>query len=248
MALDTTWLALAIGNSRLHWARFEGNHLEQIWHTPHLAKADSLVLPDQDTQKPPALWIASVVPAQSDRWRNYPNAHFLTLADVPLQELYPTFGIDRALAVWGAIARVGAPVLVIDAGTALTFTGVTADHRLAGGAILPGINLQFQALGQKTANLPDLSRLLSFSSLPARWANDTEAAIASGVLYTLLASLEAFIKDWWQQFPGSAVVLTGGDGDRLQVCLQKYAPVLGDRVQLIPDLIFQGILAVRKER
>ena len=48
----------------------------------------------------------------------------------------------------------GFPMLVIDAGTALTFTGADANQCLVGGAILPGLRLQLASLGQKTGQLP----------------------------------------------------------------------------------------------
>ncbi|MCY7390702.1 MAG: type III pantothenate kinase, partial [Leptolyngbyaceae cyanobacterium CAN_BIN12] len=109
------WTALVIGNSRLHWAEFSGDRLQKTWHTPHVNQ-------DQ-TQLQHELWIASVVPSQNHFWQAHPRTHFISLEQVPLQGMYSTFGIDRALALWGAIQTVGGPVLVIDAGTALTFTG-----------------------------------------------------------------------------------------------------------------------------
>jgi len=63
-----------------------------------------------------------VVPNQRELWANYGNLRIITLKDIPLLDLYPTFGIDRALAVLGAGKKYGFPCLVIDAGTALTFT------------------------------------------------------------------------------------------------------------------------------
>ncbi len=270
-----TWLALAIGNSRLHWALFQGQTLQQTWHTPHLnaamqhqlatawqfgavfpeaplaSDASRFRIPDLPPNLP--LLIASVVPTQSRLWQTYAHVHFLSLVDVPLGNLYPSLGLDRALALWGAIATVGSPVLVIDAGTALTFTGgaspsTGAPPQLVGGAILPGLRLQLQALGQSTAALPALALehlgLDPVGALPPRWARSTADAIASGILFTLLASLRSFIEDWWQQFPESAVVLTGGDAALLQTGCQIEAPDWRDRLILAPDLIFTGMAAM----
>jgi type III pantothenate kinase len=271
------WLALAIGNSRLHWAAFtespSGQSLQQVWHTPHLIPGDhqSWTAIDWDFRAvspfpeagefsrgfavpevqailatlpaQPSLYIASVVPQQSQLWAAYPQAHFLSLSQIPLQGLYASFGLDRALTLWGAIGLCAAPVLVIDAGTAITLSGADRQHRLVGGAILPGLRLQLRALGQSTAGLPELStQELStedFPVLPPRWATDTTGAIASGVLHTLLASLHSFIADWRRQFPQSPVVITGGDGDRLHAGLQRMDPAIA--ISLRPNLIFQGI-------
>jgi type III pantothenate kinase len=188
--------------------------------------------------EPLPLWIASVVPHQLQCWQTYPNARILTLENVPLQGVYPTLGIDRALAVWGAGTRLGFPVLAIDAGTALTFTGVDAARRLVGGAILPGLGLQLKTLAQNTADLPSIQ---IDRSLPPRWAMDTTSALQSGVLYVLLAGLRDFIETWQQQFPGSAIVLTGGDGKFLHEMLLLQFPHLTNHLNFDRHLIFWGM-------
>ena len=248
-----TWLALAIGNSRCHWAQFSGSQLQATWDTPHLSGEavhqliqqlfdfSTLSCPNPIGAFSPAdLWIASVVPAQTALWDTYPLAHRLTLNDIPLQNLYATFGIDRALAAVGAIAKFSSPVLVIDAGTALTFTGVE-QNSLVGGAILPGLRLQFQALGQGTAALP----VVSATTLPEQWAVNTTDAIASGIIYTLLAGVREFIAAWLQQFPESSVVMTGGDSDRLYQYLQQIWPELAATLTVAPHLVLEGIGVVK---
>ncbi|MEX0270929.1 pantothenate kinase [Leptolyngbyaceae cyanobacterium UHCC 1019] len=232
------WTALVIGNSRLHWAEFSGDRLRKTWDTPHANQDQTEFLQNRE------LWIASVVPLQNQLWQAHPRAHFISLEQVPLKGMYPTFGIDRALALWGAIQTIGCPVLVIDAGTALTLTGASGD-RLIGGAILPGLKLQFQSLNQGTAALPSSLFPLP-SSLPPRWALTTEAAIASGILHTVVAGLHSFIHDWRQTYPTSAVVLTGGDSDRIHAYLQVLHPDLADSVKLNPHLAFSGIQAIRQ--
>ncbi|MDX2232626.1 MAG: pantothenate kinase [Leptolyngbyaceae cyanobacterium bins.349] len=244
--MSDQWFALVIGNSRLHWAHFHGNELQDSWDEPHYGQTDGVEeslrpTPRQGKESDFPLWIASVVPEQSQVWVGHPNTRWLTLEDVPLPGMYPTLGIDRALALWGAIATLGRPVLVIDAGTALTFTGAD-QQRLVGGAILPGLRLQFAALGQKTAMLPALSRP---NFLPPRWALTTEDAIASGILHTVTAGVQSFIQDWQQQYPGSSIVITGGDRDRLVQLLHQQAPELATAIHVDAHLIFWGIRALR---
>jgi type III pantothenate kinase len=243
---------------------FADSQLQWTWNTPHLAleafqqlEANQFDLTCLTSPAPifshPELWIASVVPAQSAFWKDYPHAHFVTLEQVPLRGTYSTLGIDRALCVWGAISTSSSPVLVVDAGTALTFTGANENYQLIGGAILLGLQLQFHALNQGTAALPKLPTLdaqfkiqnSSPTPLPPRWAMDTEGAIASGVIHTLLSGIQSFVEDWWQQFPGSAVVLTGGDGDRLHHYLKQQKPDLANRITVNSAVIFEGISAIR---
>ncbi|MCL6436799.1 MAG: pantothenate kinase [Leptolyngbyaceae cyanobacterium HOT.MB2.61] len=252
------WLALVIGNSRLHWAQFRGDRLQKTWNTSHLSGSPTHLCSQSreeflDQEKTEWLmesceiWIASVVPSQNPYWESNPNAHFISLQSVPLKGMYPTFGIDRALVLWGAIQAVGGPALVIDAGTALTFTAADGHHQLVGGAILPGFSLQFRSLGEATAALPIYPSTPPIHPSSPRWALNTEDAIASGIIHTLVAGIQSFVEDWWQQFPGSAVVMTGGDGELLHQWIKQRSPKLASGIHLNPQLIFAGIQAVRNQ-
>ncbi len=248
-----------IGNSRLHWALFAGATLHAAWDTDHLPAlvVEKLVQSWQagewktelfpDTQinasqipnsTPIPLYVASVVPLQTQLWQTYPHINVITLDQLPLQGLYPTLGIDRALAVLGAGENLGFPVLVIDGGTALTFTGVDAQKRLVGGAILPGLRLQIQSLTDKTAALPKIEL---YSEMPQRWALNTVEAIQSGVSYTVLAGVKDFIESWWQEFPESSIAITGGDRTLLLAYLQAKFPHIAAKVIADPHLIFWGM-------
>ncbi len=236
------WLALAIGNSRLHWGRFTGDRLREVFHTPrlnHFLTIDNLseILPTVADHRGIPLVIASVVPRQTELCRGYPGARVITLADIPLKDLYPTLGIDRALAVLGAGTRYGFPCMVIDAGTALTFTTVDGERRFAGGAILPGARLQFQSLAERTAALPRISLP---EKLPSLWGKNTDAAIESGIVHTLIAGIEKFI-DWWSdRYRDGSIVITGGDGARILEYLRAIGGAAG-RAIADDNAIFAGM-------
>lgn len=261
------WLALIIGNTRLHWAVFTHDDLQGTWHSRHLQPAEVARLIDQQftasawadltTDSVPshltdwrnsrlpatdeiALYVASVVPSQFALWQPYPGMQAVSLTQMPLQNLYPTLGIDRALTLLGASHRYGWPVLAIDAGTALTLTAGDAGA-LLGGAILPGLEMQLQALSQETADLPQVTMSVQ---LPDRWAKTTEAAIKSGVAYGLIATMRDFLADWHRRYPGAPATLTGGDGVRFL----QWLP-LGDRwpnLHYEPDLVFWGMACYRQ--
>ncbi len=154
-------------------------------------------------------------------------------------------GINRALAVLGSGENYGFPSLVIDGGTALTFTGVNQHRQLIGGAILPGLGLQFQSLSLKTAVLPRLNFLNLPQSLPNRWAMNTEDAIASGIIYSLLSGIMGFIEDWLKQFPDSKIIFTGGDGERLLSYLKEIYPDIANDCKFDPNLIFWGMRSLK---
>lgn len=251
--IDNAWIALNIGNSRLHWAAFKQNQIQAKYDTPHfpgksivsMSRNDSTSSSDSISliyQSIPGLkidselWIASVVPEQLDYWRDFANLYCIGLDQVPLRQLYPTLGVDRALALWGAIELYGSPALVIDCGTAMTFTGANKRNELVGGAIVPGVRLQFQALGQQTAALPTIEQV---ETLPDRWARTTKSAIESGILNTLLAGIRSFIEDWHRQVGKSAIVLTGGDANLIHSLLES------DQIRLDLDLVFWGMRSIR---
>ena len=77
---------------------------------------------------------------------------------VPIRNLYKTpqtLGMDRLAAVVGASYQCpGRNLLVIDAGTALTYEFIDAEGRYWGGNISPGIYTRFKALNHYTRKLP----------------------------------------------------------------------------------------------
>lgn len=271
------WLALMIGNSRLHWAQFTGETLIHAWDTDYLPAdvvqqlSQSQILKDlllkifpsnQATGKarhgnmedflktlssslpsPPPLLVASVVPSQTALWQTYPNVCIITLDQVPIKGMYSTLGIDRALALLGAGQIWGFPILVIDAGTALTFTGADANKYLLGGAILPGLGLQLATLTEKTGQLPTVQLP---QQLPQRYALNTQEAIQSGVIYTLVAGIKDFIEAWWRDFPQGNVVMTGGDRQLLVNYMRSQFPEIGERLILEQNLIFWGMRNIIK--
>lgn len=265
-------IALAIGNSRLHWGLFKGKNLQKTWETKHLSiQAVQHLSQDEMTEflvrtviesiekqsaqklisnnpelaplgKPELgvlpLVLASVVPAQTKLWHSYPDSRIITLDQLPIEGLYPTLGIDRALTLLGAGTQLGWPILVIDTGTALTFTGADVNRRLVGGAILPGLGLQLWSLGEKTAGLPVV---MLPDHLSERWAGDTESAIVSGVVRGVVAAVNDFIEDWLGLFPHSHIALTGGDRTVLLKYLTTTFPDTATRVIETPEAIFWGL-------
>ncbi len=232
-----------IGNSRLHWGYFQGESLRNSWDTSHIQQVvqasslpDDCLLPHISPILP--LLVASVVPSQTKLWKHYQQFKLIKLEDIPLNNLYATIGIDRALAALGSGEKYNFPCLVIDAGTALTLTGIDNKLNFIGGAILPGLKLQFDLLSSKTAALPNLELP---KQLGDRWANHTENAIISGILYTVLSGLKTFIDDWLIKYPESTMILTGGDAEKLYDYFKQYNYEQLDNLIVDQNLIFWGM-------
>ena len=109
----------------------------------------------------------------------------------------------------------------------LLLQGADSNCNFIGGAILPGLSLQFSTLTNKTGQLPnvELPQLL-----PKRYAINTSEAIQSGIIYTILAGIKDFIAAWLQDFPESKIAITGGDRNLLFNHLKSQYPKISQRI------------------
>lgn len=119
-----------------------------------------------------------------------------------------TLGLDRIAGVIGANTIFPENnVLVVDAGSAITFDIITNDKVFLGGNISPGINMRYKALNTFTNKLPLLEINETFQTL----GQTTKDAIVSGVQYGILAEVEAYITQFEEKFSNLKVIITGGD-------------------------------------
>jgi type III pantothenate kinase len=133
---------------------------------------------------------------------------------IPLKNCYrtpETLGYDRIAAAVGAYTiSPGKNVLVIDAGTAITYDIVTAEGEFVGGNISPGLEIRFKSLNKYTNRLPHLERP---EERPGLLGSSTREAIQSGIVNGLLFEMDGFIGAISQEYPNLQVVLTGGDAN-----------------------------------
>lgn len=130
---------------------------------------------------------------------------------IPLENLYLTkesLGNDRLAAAVGGWTRFpGHAVLIVDAGTALTFDLVNNQGQYLGGSISPGMHMRFHSLHQFTNRLP-----LVLPSEKFGWpGNTTAGSIVAGVQSGMVMEIEGMIHDVRKAYPGLSVILTGGD-------------------------------------
>lgn len=133
----------------------------------------------------------------------------------PFENLYQTpksLGLDRMALVAGALKHYPQNnVLIIDAGTCITYDFVDAQNRYHGGAISPGLRMRYKALHAQTAKLP----LLAPSKLTSMIGNTTATSIHTGIISGMIHEIEGTVSSYRSKFPELTVVLTGGDGDFL---------------------------------
>ncbi len=131
---------------------------------------------------------------------------------IPLINRYrtpDTLGYDRIAAAVGAYTIYPEKnVLVIDAGTAITYDLVTGGGEYLGGNISPGMAIRFKSLNKYTNRLPLLEPSIEE---PPLLGSSTKEAIQSGIINGILFELDGFIEGVSRLHPELKVVLTGGD-------------------------------------
>lgn len=144
-----------------------------------------------------------------------------------------TIGADRLANAAAAFERYGAPAIVVDFGTALTFDIISPDGKYIGGVIAPGLESMTDYLHQRTALLPKINLL----EPPSAIGKSTRHAMLSGAVYGYRGLVREILEEvkkelgWKKKLK---VVATGGYADLIAAGL----PEIGD-VQ--PELTLDGL-------
>jgi len=158
--------------------------------------------------------------------RTEPGSYGVTIA----YERPERLGVDRWLTLIAAHRSCDGPVLIVDAGTAVTYDLLLCDGRHLGGLILPGIEMMREGLLVGT-HIPKVEP----EELDEPWAADTGGAIAAGSIQAPAALAERLfdrLADVANAEP--AFILSGGDAARL-------IPAIRRNSREEPDLVLQGL-------
>ncbi|MDR5591941.1 type III pantothenate kinase [Christiangramia sp. SM2212] len=129
-----------------------------------------------------------------------------------------TLGIDRIALVAAAVnSYSGKNVLVIDAGTCITYDLKTSEEVYLGGAISPGLEMRFKSLHKFTANLP----LVTAKPEPELIGDTTESSILSGIINGIKMELKGTVESYCSKFEDLTVIFTGGDSQILSIPLKN---------------------------
>ncbi|GAD04896.1 pantothenate kinase type III, CoaX-like [Porphyromonas crevioricanis JCM 15906] len=147
-----------------------------------------------------------------------------------------TLGADRLAAVVGAGSLFPQEeILVIDAGTAVTYERISSQGKYLGGNISPGLEVRFSSLHHYTARLP-LVHIHESDNIP-QWGTNTSGAIMAGVVRGLILEMEGYIEAARQEHPEIRVLLTGGAASYFETKL-KYQTFVAD------DLVLRGLSCI----
>ncbi len=119
-------------------------------------------------------------------------------------------GIDRILNCRAALELFGSPVVVVDAGSAVTVDAATEKDGFCGGAIIPGAELWAKAL--MSTSLIGKSREAR-SGFPGK---NTDEAISCGIRYGVPGAVNAILSASLKKYSSAKIVLTGGGGGILR--------------------------------
>jgi type III pantothenate kinase len=153
---------------------------------------------------------------------------------VPIKNMYRNkkeVGQDRLVNAFAAGRLYGAPCVVVDFGTAITFDIVSAKGEYLGGLILPGIELSLSSLYRKTALLPRVELKAAASII----GKDTVSSMRGGILFGFGAMCDGLTAQYRRIIGArAAVIATGGNAE----LMKRYAK----SIQVVDDdLTLKGL-------
>jgi type III pantothenate kinase len=190
------------------------------------------------------LIVGSVVPRLTDAWVEV--AFALTGEDalvvgpglrtgLPIRYDNPhEVGADRIVNGVAAIADFGAPVLVVDFGTATTIDVIDADGGYLGGTIAPGLETSAEALFSKAARLSTVD----LQDPGAVIGHNTRSSVQAGLVLGQAAMVDGLVRRTWAELGRETrVVATGGLAERMSALCETITDVDA-------DLTLKGLLIV----
>ena len=150
-----------------------------------------------------------------------------------------SIGPDRLANAVAAVQRFGAPVVVVDFGTAVTFDVVDAKGNYVGGIIAPGLSAMTDYLHEKTALLPRIK----IREVNSAIGKSTEHAMLVGAVHGYRGLVRELIAELKRELKAKRlpVVATGGYAKLIAAKLPEISAVA-------PDLTLEGLRLVWQAR
>ena len=130
-------------------------------------------------------------------------------------------GADRIVDAVAAVQLYGAPVIVVDLGTATVFDAVSRDGEYLGGAIAPGINLSADALYYNTSQLRRVELVAPATAV----GRNTTTSLQSGIVLGYAGLVTTMVERFKAEIGADAKVV--GTGGLVRV-ISDYVPVFDD--------------------
>lgn len=251
-------LVIDVGNTQTALGVYEGEHLERMWrvatnreHTSDelrcklmpLLQTEGICARDIDGAA-----LASVVPQLTGAWvraiRDFAGVETVVCSAAAAGALFKTdyanpreIGADRVADAVAAVKLFGAPVVVVDFGTATNIEVVDAEGRFLGGIIAPGVQTSASALFSSATRLAAIDLADPGCSI----GRTTEQALRIGIVYGEADRADGLVRRVVEQLGYSApVVATGG----LAALIAEHSRTI---TAVQPDLTLEGLRFVYAE-
>lgn len=128
-------------------------------------------------------------------------------------------GSDLIVNAVAGLKYYGAPIIMIDMGTATTISVVDENKNYIGGMILPGVKVSLESLVNRTSQLPKISLEAPRKII----GTNTIDCMKSGIIMGQAACMDGMIERIWEELGYQAIVVaTGGlAGCIVPYCKQK---------------------------
>lgn len=248
-------LLVDMGNSRVKWATVSNGMLSQVSSLDY----DEFQLQEywQHLEVPQQVWVSCV--AKDEYWTS------LSQTTQALWDLQPNrisspqkgngvtngyvdaakLGSDRWAAMVAAHQFYPTAVCVVDAGTALTVDGLSAEGKHLGGVIVPGVKMMQDSLVSNTATISAIMDNMENTLSASLLGSNTASGIIKGCWLASIGTVEKVYSRLSEQSEGDVVcVLTGGNAAQI-------AELLSGQLVMEPvvdaDLVLKGLAIIAGE-
>lgn len=223
------FLAIDAGNSNVVFAIYQEK--DEKWSNHFRLETKDSKLTSQLSKKVPlyflehsispsdisAIGFSSVVPEINARIMKFCQNYFgiipylissKSYATLPVSSLRPSeIGSDLMCNVMAAFTRFQQPTIIVDFGTALTFTVVSGEGKIKGVNIVPGLRTAINSLFQNTSKLPNVALEMPQSALGQNTIHAIQAGILYGYTGLVKGMIETLEKETGEKFH---IIATGG--------------------------------------
>lgn len=248
-------LAIDIGNTNIKFGLYDGAERTLVWRVrtdPHkltdeyaIMISNLFALRGLDLAIVDGCAISCVVPLLSDVFvrlaRQYLRVEPVVIGPgvkTGLRLLIDTpreLGADRVAHAVAAYRMFGAPVIVVEFGTATVFDVVTHHGDYIGGVIAPNIVVSAEALAQTAAKLYQVEVVKP----PRVLGKNTVQYMQSGIVYGYAGLVEGLVERIWDEIGERAtVVATGG---LAPVILDALPPERRIIDHVVDNMVLEGL-------
>ena len=231
-------LIVDVGNTAVKIAVFLNEEIIEKRSVSKLDFENNIKRINQEYPEIKTAIISSVAKLNDEQWnaveRRWDTIRLNSETSVPFENTYKTpktLGVDRIALTAAAVKKFPKKnILIIDAGTCITYDFKNSKDIYIGGGIAPGIQMRYKSLHEFTANLP----LLKMEKPQEIIGKTTDEAMHSGIINGVSCEIDGVISYYCNTFNDLTVILTGGDADFLSKRLKNS-------IFAAPDFLLEGL-------